>query len=722
MLRFSRKIFFGLWILLVLTLVTATFVEKYCGNEAARQYVYGSWWFAGLWAALAGCSLYEIRRKNLLKNVPMFLMHISFIVILAGALCTKLWGERGQIVLRQNEPSNLAEGAPLPFHVTLDTFYIQYYAGTGTPSDYVSVLTVRDTISGEIKSGRVSMNKIFSYKNYRFYQSSFTADGGSVLGINHDPCGIALTYAGYALFLISGLWIAFRKLFIRKKSVKNAIILAAILFCPIVSFGQNAENAFPVPDKTQSQQFGNLWMLYKGRISSASAFAQDFTLKLTSKNSFGGMTAEQFLCGFLFFPEQWQNVAIFEIKNPSLKKLLNAENERASFADFFDSDNNYKLSTLRRTKEIERLNDKIQLINLLHSGAPLQLFPLQQRGKLHWYCPTENFQPDENPQNITFIRTVLTDYYSALKREDEAAASAVLQQIVAFQRRHAGESLPSDMYRRAELFYLKHNPVALLFKLNLAVGILCLIVLFGVKHEKWRARLTKLFFVQLVHSFAFLTVSIGLRTYLGGRLPMASGFETMLLLAWLAMLGGWIFRRKNPLATPFGLLISGCALLVAHLSMSNPEITPLVPVLSSPLLSLHVSVIMIAYVLLAFTALNSGAAIIVIAVNRKSVKAAHFLHEAKRNSLLCLRPALYLLGLGIFVGAVWANISWGSYWSWDPKETWALISFMTYSLVLHRQNIPATAFHIFVFASFATILITYFGVNYFFGGLHGYLT
>ena len=720
--RFSRKISLGLWILLILTLAAATFVEKYGGNEAAHRYVYGSWWFAGLWAALAGFLLCEIFGKNLLKNLPMFLMHLSFIVILSGALCTKLWGERGHIVLRQGETSSRAENISLPFQIALDTFYIQYYAGTSTPSDYVSELTVCDPHSGDTEAGRVAMNKVFSYKNYRFYQSSFQPDGASVLSINHDPWGIALTYAGYATFFLSGLWLGFRKLFIRKKSVTNAVFIAAILLLPQVSFGRDTANSLPIPDKAQSQQFGDLWMLYHGRITSVSTFAHDFTRKLTGKNTFGGMTAEQVLTGFLFFPEQWKNVAIFEIKNPSLKKLLNAESEPASFADFFDSDNNYKLATQPRTRETERLNDKIQLINLLHSGAPLRLFPVPQQGKLHWYFPTENFPADDGiPEQIAFIRTSLTDYYSALQSEDRASASAVLQKIADFQRRHAGELLPTAMYRRAESFYLKHNVVAMLFKLNLSVGVLCLLMLFLVKNEKWRAVSSRLFFVQLVHSFAFLTVSIGLRTFLAGRLPLASGFETMLLMAWFAMLAAWIFRRKTPLALPFGLLISGCAMLVAHLAMSNPEITPLVPVLSSPLLSLHVSVIMIAYVLLTFTALNSAVALISQAANRTSAKTSSMLHEAKRNTLLCLRPALYLLGLGIFVGAVWANMSWGSYWSWDPKETWALICLMTYSLILHKQNVSALAFHIFVLTAFATLLITFLGVNYFFGGMHGYI-
>ncbi len=715
--RFSEKTVVVLWIVVIVTLAAATFVEKYLGSQAAQQYVYGSWWFAGLWAALAGFSLVEIRQKKLYRNVPLFLLHLSFIVILAGALCTKLWGERGQIVLQKNEP-NIVEKITLPFTVSLDTFYVQYYAGTNTPSDYVSGLTVCDTLSGETQRGQVSMNRIFSYKNYRFYQSSFTPDEtASVLSINHDPVGIATTYTGYALFFLSGLWLILRKVPLNRKLRKASTVVILLLLLSPSTMRANVQTSDGLTiSEAQAKKFGDLWILYDGRITSVSVFAHDFTMKLTGKKNFSYMNAEQFLAGFLFFPEKWQNVALFEIKDPALKKILNAETQRASFDDFFDGENNYKLTAQPRTKETGKLNDKIQLINLLHGGSLLQLFPLPQSGQLHWYYPTENFPLDEGQDNITFVRTILSDYYTALHNNDEAKADSILNSISDFQKKNAQAFLPTEAHKRIEIFYMQHNPVPMLFKINLTAGILLLLLLFVLKNEKRRKLVSKLFFVQLIHSFCFLTVSIALRTSIAGRLPFASGSETMLLLAWIAMLAAWIFHRKTPLAVPFGLIISGCALLVAHLGMANPKITPLMPVLSSPLLSIHVSVIMIAYLLLAFTALNGLISLLVFAFSKN--KAA--LQNAQQNSLLCLRPALFFLGTGIFIGAVWANISWGTYWSWDPKEVWALITFLTYALALHKRDFAPVAFHAFVLAAFSTVLITYFGVNYFFGGMHGY--
>jgi ABC-type transport system involved in cytochrome c biogenesis permease subunit len=316
-------------------------------------------------------------------------------------------------------------------------------------------------------------------------------------------------------------------------------------------------------------------------------------------------------------------------------------------------------------------------------------------------------------EDALFIRTVLTDYYQALQRGDERQSVEIIRRIGDFQRKSAADILPSETQRKVEIFYLKHDFTSMLFKINLPAGILCLLLMFVLKNEKWRKISIKLFFVQLILSFGFLSVFIGLRTYIGGRLPFANGFETMLLMAWCAMLAAIVFRRKMPLVLSFGLLVSGCALLVAHLGMLSPRITPLVPVLSSPLLSIHVSSMMIAYTLLAFITLNRLFSILFQRGN---------LEQSREQNRQCLFPAVFFMGAGIFVGAVWANISWGRYWGWDPKETWALITFLVYALLLHPSFSPKNPFrfHVSCLLAFSTVLMTYFGVSYFLGGMHAY--
>ena len=169
----------------------------------------------------------------------------------------------------------------------------------------------------------------------------------------------------------------------------------------------------------------------------------------------------------------------------------------------------------------------------------------------------------------------------------------------------------------------------------------------------------------------------------------------------------------------FGFLLSGFTLLVSYLGQMNPQITHLMPVLSSPLLSAHVSIIMMAYALLAFMMLNGLYALILSTLDREAD-----LTSLTVLSRLMLYPAVFLLSAGIFLGAVWANISWGRYWSWDPKEVWALITLMIYAVAFHRQSIPLLrhpkVFHAYLLLAFLAVLMTYFGVNYFLGGMHSY--
>jgi ABC-type transport system involved in cytochrome c biogenesis permease subunit len=256
------------------------------------------------------------------------------------------------------------------------------------------------------------------------------------------------------------------------------------------------------------------------------------------------------------------------------------------------------------------------------------------------------------------------------------------------------------------------------------LGILSMLAFFFLNGKKLRI-VNILLYGFLIISFLLLSLHIGLRTYIAERLPFSNGFETMLIIAWCAMLSGLLFKRKIAIILPFSFLLSGCTLLVAYLGMMNPKITPLIPVLSSPLLSIHVSVIMLAYTLLAFIALNSLISIIQTLVVKKGKNDLQLLLERNKiHSLISLYPALLLLGSGIFIGAVWANISWGRYWGWDPKEVWALITFLVYGLMAHEKLCKYFShvffFHSFGLLAFSTVLMTYFGVNYFLGGMHSY--
>jgi cytochrome c-type biogenesis protein CcsB len=477
-------------------------------------------------------------------------------------------------------------------------------------------------------------------------------------------------------------------------------------------------------------------MLSNGRIMPVATFAHDFTLKLTGKTSFGYLDANQFLAGFLFFPEKWQHVALFDVKDSELKKLLNAETEKAALQDFYDAEGNYKLSSYWKAlsqqtarspqlKEVEKLNDKIQLINMLHSGNLLQIYPQRIQNRVQWYYPTQDLPTEEEQKNIQIIRQSLLNYYQAIRANDAQKTAESLQIISDFQQQNAGEILPSDTARAVEIFYMKTNFTSLLFKINLTLGLLALVSLLAFSGKKLKTA-TRIFYILLIVSLLIHTLSIALRTFLAGRLPFGNGYETMLLIAWCAMFLAVLFGRKIRILITFGYLLSGCTLLVAYIGTKNPQITPLVPVLSSPLLSIHVSTIMVAYTLLAFIFLNSFITLIhhlISTLSHSSPMSPMSQHSTQYN-LICLYPALLFLGTGIFLGAVWANISWGRYWGWDPKEVWALITFLIYCLPLHQRHLKLFThpvyFHCFCVIAFLSVLITYFGVNYFLGGMHSY--
>lgn len=213
-------------------------------------------------------------------------------------------------------------------------------------------------------------------------------------------------------------------------------------------------------------------------------------------------------------------------------------------------------------------------------------------------------------------------------------------------------------------------------------------------------------------AFVVSLVCFAFQWYLSGRIPLGNTYETLQFVVLMLELILILAARKNRLLLTLGLLASGALALVAHLVASNPVVTPLMPVLHSGWLSLHVSLVMMSYAILAFT--------FVIAVVGLSVPSMG--DQMRRLSLCMLYPGVYLLGLGIITGSVWANVSWGQYWSWDPKETWALITMLIYAVPLHarirflRRPKP---FHIYMLFAILSMAMTYFGVNYL-NSLHAY--
>ncbi len=740
-----KKTAFALLYLVMAAMGAATFVEKFHGTAFARLHVYGSAWFVLLWTALALTSVaYLVRRR--VRRASVVALHASFVLILIGALLSHLLSVRGSIHLRTGETASTFTAddgrggtttARLPFALRLDTFRVVCHEGTDAPADYVSHLTLTD--GGRSLPARVSMNRIFTYASTRLYQASYDADGrGSVLAVNRDPWGTGVTYAGYALLFASLLWMLldprgrFRRL-LRHPLLRGGLVALALVALPCA-----ARSATVLPEQTAARM-GRLYVEYGGRICPLQTLALDFTRKIHGSDSYGGHTAEQVLLSWVFWSDEWDAEPVIRVKSRALRQLVGLD-EYVPFRTFFTGrGGSYLLGPLvmqyyagqrdELHKAAAEVDDKLQLVFALRRGTLFRVFPHTAGGRTRWYAPTEALPAGMERPCSLFVRGAFNRLNAEAGRADFASFEATVAQLAAFQRQYGGRSLPSPAAVRAERAYNALPSLAWLWRLDLAAGLATLVFalwqLAGRRAGRRLAAAVRYGSAGLLTlSLAWLSVLLVLRGIVSGRVPMSNGYETMLLLAWCTQLVALAFCRRVRLLAPFGLLLSGFFLLVSSLGMMDPQMSPMMPVLASPLLSVHVSLVMMSFALLAFTFLCGVAGLLVPALGRDRA-AGHRQAEALRVlSQLFLYPAMALLGAGIFTGAIWANVSWGSYWSWDAKEVWALVAFLFYAVALHDASLPflrsPRSYHWYMVAAFSTVLMTYFGVNYYLGGLHSY--
>jgi len=732
--RKTGYIAFGLLALLVAAMGLATWTEHKLDSRHAFKLFYNSLWFSVLWFIMTITACYYILSRRLYRRLSVALLHGSLLLILAGAMTTRLTGRTGQIHLRENKPlSSFADDrgsvSTLPFSLILKSFRIEYYPGTSSPSNYISIVEVKDA-SSEPSVHEISMNHILNYRGYRFYQASFDEDmRGSVLSVNHDSWGIGLSYSGYFLLFFSMLIVLFdrkeRFRFLLKKLSSKASKVAIISIMAFSAKDAYAQDFTP----EQCALWGRVWVEYNGRICPLQTVANDFTVKLTGKDRYKDYSAEEVFLGWLFRPEKWRYEPMFEVKSAELQQLTGRKGF-ASLADFADKNGYDKLEPYyreiysggkqdARLKEVAKTSDKMHLIEMLLDGSLLKIFPMTGNdGRLQWMSPDMRFPAQADSSEVLFATHFLHLYHEAIGSAD---ADMYLSKLQAFQQKKAGKYLPSSMRLETELLYNRLHIFSWMFKFCLTAGFICLFffILSTVRNRTYQIA-ERIFHILLWLFFAAVTLGLGLRTYISGSIPVSNGYETMLLLSWLSLLTGLLARRYSLLIVVFSFLLSGFTLLVAHIGSMSPHITPLMPVLQSPLLNIHVLLIMVSYGLCGFMALNGITALTVNAF----IKDGEYLDRMKEISELFMYPATFLMGAGIFVGAIWANISWGRYWGWDPKEVWALITFLLMSFTFHSKSIKffrtPVVYHIFTLIILLSVLMTYFGVNYILGGMHSY--
>lgn len=725
---------------IILILVTATIVESSKGTAFVRQHIYTSAWFVVLWAALAVvAAVYIVLRKNKSNiSTSVLLVHASFLVILLGAFTSWTMAESGTIHLRQNETTSTMkdeEGKTkeLGFEVSLKNFNVVNYPGTDAPMDYVTTLTAN---TQEIK---VSMNNIGSFNGYRFIQSGYDSDmQGTTLGVYHDPWGIGITYTGYALLFISLIATMaskktrMRHLYRKALSLQGAKAWAVTALLAVSSFATSANAQEMVKiDGDIADDFGKICVLYNSRITPINTVATSFVTKLCGKPTWDGLSSNQVFAGWIFDVPYWETVKMIEIKEKKAQELLGINGKWASFDDFWDSYNNYKLDAplkkaykdgdTKLQKQLRDADEKFNIIRMLYGGEMLKMFPYAgKQGHMQWFAPGQplgNLKLDE--KELVFIKKSMDYLAESIITGDKARAEEIAKKIYSYQHVRGKAVVPTKFRIYTETFYNKTNaqrlPVMLYLTLSLLLAIVStLLSLNNGKQKKTRLVSSVLTWVMLIHT----TLLLALRWFVSGHLPMSNGYETMQFMAWATLIVTLVMQKRFLPVKQFGPLLSSFALLVAMITDGNPQITQLMPVLQSPLLSVHVMVIMFSYALFGLTAL----------IGLQGLIAHHRKQEEKEQQLAALSqfllyPAVALIAIGIFIGAIWANVSWGRYWSWDSKETWALITMLIYSVPLHadiKWLRKAQHMHIYMLLAFLSVLMTYFGVNYFLSGMHSY--
>ena len=751
-----KKIILILYVLVLISMAVATIVEKSQGTDYAHAHYYGAWWFILIWAVLAALgAFYIIKRK--VKCASTLALHLSFIIILAGALLTHISAKRGMIHLRIGQPTDTymaqdeeqgMKEEKLPFSLCLQKFEAKMHDGTNAVADYSSKFTV---IDGDDKSeGEVSMNNIYSHRSYRLYQSSYDEDGkGSVLAINADPYGIPVTYTGYALLFISLVWMLFdpkggyRKLLKSPLLKKGALMTALILSMGNIqtlhaeSATGNLQNA--VLPKETAEKFGELHILYNDRICPVQTFALDFCKKIYGARSYQGLTAEQVLSGWVFYGNTWANEPFIKIKSGEMKTAMNLP-DYASLNTFFNREMGgytigqyvqeyYNGQQDKFHQQAADIDGKIQIIMELREGVSLKVLPYTftknvkatkdhsfiKAGTTTWFSPVDKLPQAVEHQHALYIRNVFSLLNGDVKAGNTSRVNEFFVKMKKYQEVSSGNSLPTATQYKAERINNAFPFATILFMANLTLGFIALFyTIYRMTKKKEIKVLNIALPILLGVSFLALTFGLALRWIISGNVPMSNGYESMLTVAWFVMLISILMQLRIRIVMVFGFLISGFFLLVSHINQMDPAIGQMMPVLNSPLLSIHVSIIMMSYALLSLTFICG-----IMGICLRSHG-----EELQALSRIFLYPALTTMGFGIFIGAIWANVSWGNYWSWDSKETWALITFMIYAVVVHTQSLPVfrkpLVYHIYITLAFLSIAMTYFGVNYFLTGMHSY--
>lgn len=651
----------------------------------------------------------------------------------------------------------------LPFDIYLRDFVLDRYPGSMSPASYASEITVKN--NNENFDYRIFMNNVLDYDGYRFYQSSYDQDEkGTVLSVNKDP-GKIPTYIGYFLLCL-GMFMnflnphsRFRTLarLINKDTLKHTSVIIFILLLSFGSektFAQDLNSTLPMVNTNHAKALATLIVQKSadGRMVPFDTLSREILEKIHQSDSYKGQNSNAVMLSMLVDVDKWQMEPFIlmpqnQAVRDAIANILEIPSAKyISYKDFFDENNRYKLQKYIENanrknpnargvfdKEIIKLDERANIVNLVFSGELFKFIPVQNNPNNVWLAPfsaVTTLKGDEGHIVLALIQNYFSAVENAFKDGNWTRADEGLKFIKEYQEKIGYKVMPSKTKVEMEIFSNKAEIFVKLAPVYLIAGFLLLILVFSkmVVPNLKISFIFKVVYVLNVLAFVIHTVGLGLRAYLSGHAPWSNGYESMVYIAWALSLSGIFFSRKSPIALSLTSILSGVVLMVAHLSEMNPQITNLVPVLNSYWLSIHVSVITASYGFLGLCALLGIFTLFLMCFLKKDGKynlnILRNITEATRINEMAMIFGLCLLTVGNFLGAIWANESWGRYWSWDSKETWALVSILVYAAILHLRMIPKYC-NQFVFAlwsmfAYWVIIMTYFGVNYFLTGLHSY--
>jgi cytochrome c-type biogenesis protein CcsB len=668
----------------------------------------------------------------------------------------------------------------LPFSIKLNDFIADRYPGTeNSYSSFASEVTVNDEDSGSFNY-RIYMNHILDYHGYRLFQASFDPDEkGTILSVNHDAWGTRLTYFGYALLFFGLLSIIFakhtrfddlRKQLKKIKAKKAKLLTVFFMAFALSGFAQveHSENEahkrptkfqidsilkVNVSPKSEADKFGKLVVQdFDGRMKPVDTYASELLRKLSKHDTYEGIEANQIYLSIHESPQLWYNVPIIYLKpkkDDSIRKIINVppSQKYVALIDFFDVNLNYKLDPYlleasraetpnAYQKEFLETNQKVNLIFNTIEGRDLKLFPVPGDENNKWISPKEYREgtyPIKDSLYANFVNTGFRAYLYMLNQGKQSGnfseSDNLLDAIKKSQHKYGAAVMLSDKKINTEILYNKYDVFKNLFSWYLYAGTIMFILLI-VQIFKYKSKAIniaiKVFKFIILGLFLLHTAGLIVRWYLSGHAPWSDAYESMIYVAWATMFFGLIFGRKSEITYAATAFVTSMLLMIAHWNWMDPSIANLQPVLNSYWLMIHVAIIVASYG--PFTLgmiLGLVSLILMIFTNAKNKQRMLLnIKELTVINEMTLTVGLVMLTIGNFLGGMWANESWGRYWGWDPKETWALISIMIYAFVIHMRLIPGLrsrwTFNLWSVLAFSAIIFTYFGVNFYLAGLHSY--